>query len=242
MVDKLLPIGLSLSASTLKPIERQGSDGIVAAPSAFDPNADEETRKRIFERDQNCCRYCGFESEKFHLVHVRDGDPKNTSDENLVTSCIFCHQCFHIDQVAGMKSGVLIWMPELSQPQLHHLARAVYVARITQGPMAETARKTLEMIMRRREAALDRLKTDDPQILSFVLRDYLDRKQYAKAIEKLDGIRLFPLDRRTVKEGDLEFNQFPQILAYWRSKDGPFGQLMPQAWLDRYTDLRQDAA
>lgn len=242
MPSNLLPIGLSLSARTLQQTQRQGSDGTVAAPSSFDPNADDETRKRVFERDDHCCQYCGFQSKKFHLVHVKDGNNENTADENLVTSCIFCHQCFHLDDIGSMKSGVLIWMPEVDQAQLHHLARAVYVARITQGPMAETARKSLEMIMTRREAAIERLKTDDPQILSLVMRDYLDRGQYKKALEKLDGIRLFPLDRRTVKEGDLEFNQFPQILAYWRSKDGPFGQMMPQGWLDQYKELNQQAA
>jgi intracellular multiplication protein IcmJ len=241
MQHNLLPIGLSLSASSLNGKSKQGSDGTIHAPSVFDPNADEETRQKIFERDKHACRYCGFQSKKFNVVHVRDGNPKNASDENLATSCIFCHQCFHLDQVGSMKSGVLIWMPELTQPQLHHLARAIYVARITQGPMAENARKMLETVMKRREAALERLKTDDPQILSLVLKDYLDRKQYKTALEKLDGIRLFPLDRRTVKEGDLEFNQFPQILAYWRSKEGPFGQVMPQSWLDRYQDLKEAA-
>lgn len=238
MADKFLPIALSLSAQSLNPIDRQGSDGTVAAPHVFDPNADEDTRTRIFERDDHTCQYCGYHSKKFQLVHVRDGNPKNTNDANLTTSCIFCHQCFHLDQVASMKSGVLIWMPEVSQAQLHHLARALYVARITQGPMAETARKSLEMIMKRREEAIERIKTDDPQVLSLVLKDYLDRTQYAKFNEKLNGIRLFPLDRRTVKEGDLEFNQFPQILAYWRSKDGPFGQMMPQGWAERYQELK----
>lgn len=242
MPHKLLPITLSLSAQALKPIQRQGSDGTVAAPSAFDPNADEETRRRIFERDDHTCRYCGYGSKKFQLIHVKDGDPLNKADDNLVTSCIFCHQCFHLDQIGAMKSGVLIWMPEISQAQLHQLARALYVARITQGPMAEIARKTLETIMKRREEAIERIKTDDPQILSLVLKDYLDKRQYENRIEKLDGIRLFPLDRRTVKEGDLEFNQFPQILAFWRSKDGPFGQSMPNGWLDRYQELRQQAA
>lgn len=240
--EKLLPITLSLSAQALNPIQRQGSDGTVAAPLAFDPNADEETRQKIFERDNNTCQYCGYQSNKFHLIHVKDGNPLNKKDDNLATSCIFCHQCFHLDQIGDMKSGVLIWMPELTQAQLHHLARSLYVARITQGPMAETARKTLEMVMNRREQAIERIKTDDPQILSLVLKDYLDKKQYEKRIEKLEGIRLFPLDRRTVKEGELEFNQFPQILAFWRSKDGPFGQMMPNGWLDRYHDLRAQAA
>jgi len=238
MQNKYLPIDLSLSVDALKQNKKQGSDGIIAAPSSFDPNADEETRKRIFERDNHECQYCGFESKKFHLVHVRDGDKYNTSEDNLTTSCIFCHQCFHIDQISNMKSGTLIWMPEMSQQQIHHLARSIYVARITQGPMAEIARNTLEMIMKRREEAKERIKTDDPKILSTVLKDYITKQNYDKRHEKLDGIRLFPLDRRTVKEGDLEFNQFPQILAYWRSKDGPFAALNPNDWIGHYADLK----
>jgi intracellular multiplication protein IcmJ len=92
--------------------------------------------------------------------------------------------------------------------------------------------------MKRREEAIARIKTDDPKILTMVLKDYITREQYAKFNEKLKGIRIFPLDRRTVKEGDLEFNQFPQILAYWRSKDGPFAALNPNDWINRYTELK----
>jgi intracellular multiplication protein IcmJ len=234
----LLPIRLSLSAEVTKPKSRQGSDGMIAAPTAFDPNTDEETRERILERDNHCCRYCSYYSKKFHLIHVLDGNPKNKKDDNLVTSCIFCNQCFHLDKVSSMKSGVFVWMPEISQTDLHHLARAIYVARITQGPMAETARQTLEFIMKRREEAIERIKTDDPNILTTVLTDYIDQKFHKEFYKKLDGIRLFPLDRRTVTEGELEFNQFPQILAYWRSKDGPFSKLMPNDWIDQYAEIK----
>jgi intracellular multiplication protein IcmJ len=59
--------------------------------------------------------------------------------------------------------------------------------------------------------------------------------------KKLEGIRLFPLDRRIIKEGDLEFNQFPQILAYWRSKDGPFGGKVPNKWKNFYAEISQAA-
>jgi len=238
MLKNFLPIPLSLSADAFQTNKRQGNDGMVVAPSSFDPNANEETRKKIFERDNHQCQYCGFESQKFHLVHVKDGNLKNTADDNLTTSCIFCHQCFHLDKISTMKSGTLIWMPELTQAQVHHMARSIYVARITQGPMAEIARSTLEMVMKRREEAMERIKTDDPNILSIVLKDYLTKAHYDQRLEKLDGIRLFPLDRRTIKEGDLEFNQFPQILAYWRSKDGPFAALNPNDWIKQYTDLR----
>jgi len=173
MPKRFLPLELSLSAEAFIKHKRQGSDGMVAAHLVFDPNTDEETRQRIFQRDNHECQYCGFQSEKFQLIHIKDGDLQNKSDKNLVTSCIFCHQCFHVDKVADMKSGTLIWLPELTQAQVHHLARSIYVGRITQGPMADISRRTLEMIMRRREEAVERIKTDDPRILTTVLKDYI---------------------------------------------------------------------
>ncbi|MBI1302129.1 MAG: hypothetical protein GC137_10835 [Alphaproteobacteria bacterium] len=140
-----------------------------------------------------------------------------------------------------MRSGVLLWLPEIPQADLHHIARAIYVARISQGPVADAARKSLDAIMYRRQSIKDRIGTDDPYILATVLQDYLTRAHYQRREKKLDGIRLFPLDRRIIKESDLEFNQFPQILAYWRSKDGPFGGKTPQKWFDIYHQLQKAA-
>ena len=141
-----------------------------------------------------------------------------------------------------MRSGVLIWLPEIEQAALHHIARALYVARISQGPMSETARKILDTLMTRREDVRSRLGSDDPYVLSSVLRDYIGRRQYADRKRKLKGVRLFPLDRRIIKEEDLEFNQFPQILAYWRSKAGPFADKTPNSWIDMYRDKFPESA
>ena len=107
--------------------------------------------------------------------------------------------------------------------------------------MSDTAKKTLEMLMERRNEAKNRLSTDDPYILAMVMEDFLSPRNYARRVEKLDGIRLFPLDRRIIREGDLEFNQFPQILAFWRSKDGPFGGKIPNQWKNLYADLQRAA-
>ena len=133
-----------------------------------------------------------------------------------------------------MLSGALIWLPEIPQYRLSHIARAIYVARISQGPASEAAREVLDILMERREEVKKRIHTDDPYILATVLQDYLGPKHYYARKKKLDGIRLFPLDRRIIKEADLEFNQFPQILAYWRSKNGPFGGKVPQKWISIY--------
>ena len=196
-----------------------------------------EIIQKIHERDDNTCQCCGFKSLKYQDIHFISGVAKNTSADNLTTLCFFCHQCFNMDKVSVMRSGVLIWLPEIPQADLHHIARAIYVARISQGPIADAARKGLDVLMARREEVRNRLGTDDPYILASVMSDYISDRAYQMRTKKLEGIRLFPLDRRIIKEADLEFNQFPQILAYWRSKDGPFGGQVPRHWIDSYRDL-----
>ena len=206
-------------------------------PSSSSGKITPELKKQVLERDGYACQYCGFESKKYQEVQPRNNNPADMTLANLATACIFCHQCFNLDTVGAMTSGTLIWLPEISQADLHHVARAVYVGRISQGPVADAARKTHEILMARREEASKRIGTDNPYILSTVLRDYLNDDAYAQREKKLRGVRLLPIDRRLIKEADLEFNQFPQILAYWRSKDGPFGGKIPGQWLSIYQDV-----
>ena len=201
-----------------------------------------ELKKAVLDRDSGVCQCCGFKADRYQDVHFIDQNPKNLVMSNLATTCIFCHQCFNMDQATLMRSGVLVWLPEISQVDLHHIMRAVYVARISQGPMAEAARTTLDGVMARREEARRRIQTDDPYVLSTVLKDFLTGRYYAERAERLDGIRLLPLDRRLIKEADLEFNQFPQILAYWRSKDGPFGDRAPTLWTNLYKNALKTVA
>lgn len=196
-----------------------------------------DQKLKILERDKYTCICCGFKSEKYQKILFLNGDPHDHAPENLRTACIYCNQCFHLDAVAEMKSGVLIWLPEIPQHVLHNIARAIYVARISQGEMSDMAKQLLDTLMSRREEAKKRIGTDDPMVLSAVMKDYLEERHYELRMKKLDGIRLMPLDRRIVKDGGLEFNQFPQILAYWRSKDGPFGENMPRTWLDQYKQV-----
>lgn len=229
------PITLSIAQKS-----RDAQIPSAAAPTqGGDFSLSSAIRQKILERDSHTCKLCGFKSQKYQDIHFIDGDTNNLQMDNMATACIYCHQCFDLEKVAQMRSGVLIWLPEIEQKDLNHIARAIYVARISQGSMAETAKKALETLMGRREEAKIRLKTDDPEILALVMRDFLGARHYAMRDKKLEGVRLFPLDRRIIKEGDLEFNQFPQILAYWRSKDGPFGGKVPNQWKNFYAQLNE---
>ncbi len=236
------PIILGITRPTSggsKTANEAGASGFVSSVSGKLDKAKQET---LFERDDYTCQCCGFESKKYQEILFKNQNFADVSDNNLMTVCSFCYQCFHMDKVGEMKSGVLIWLPEIDQATLHHIARAIYVARISQGPVAEAAKTALSTLMGRREEIKKRMNTDDPHILTMVLKDYLSPKHYADRVKKLEGVRLFPLDRRIIKEADLEFNQFPQILAYWRSKNGPFGGKTPPQWITIYQELLQKAA
>ncbi len=228
---KSLPVTLGIARAAQA--ARQGAAGAKGAPQGLSA----DLRQKLYDRDAHTCRCCGFRSQKYQDIHYLNGVRTDLRPENLATLCIFCHQCFNLDQVGAMRSGVLVWLPEIEQSALHHIARAIYVARISQGPVAEAARRALDILMQRREDARARMGTDDPAILAMVLRDYISERAYEMKDKKLEGIRLLPLDRRIIKEADLEFNQFPQILAYWRSKDGPFSGRQPKDWAAIYREM-----
>ena len=226
----LLPITLGIGRVSASPQNSDKADLLL-----------QEIRPKVFERDNHTCRFCGFKSLKYQEIRFLNNHNDDIRLDNLATACIFCNQCFDLEKSSQMNSGVLIWLPEIDQAELNHIARAIYVARISQGTMADAARSALETLMARREDAKTRMATDDPYFLAVVLKDFVGPKQYAMRAEKLDGIRLFPLDRRNVSEGELKFNQFPQILAYWRSKDGPFGGVPPSTWKSFYAKVKMAA-
>ncbi len=236
-----LPITLGIARSNRKAQSKQSGAQSSGSASSSAQKLSNDEKKKIFDRDKDTCRFCGFVSKKYQEVLFLNYDSNDKQSKNMATACIFCHQCFHLDNVSEMRSGVLLWLPEIEQADLHHMARAIYVARISQGPIAEAARKSLDVLMSRREEVKKRLGTDNVYILSTVLKDYLGPSHYNMRAKKLDGIRLFPLDRRIIKEADLEFNQFPQILAYWRSKDGPFSGKTPPQWTNIYQEIMKAA-
>jgi intracellular multiplication protein IcmJ len=131
-----------------------------------------------------------------------------------------------------MGSGVLIWLPEIGQAELNYIVRAIYVGRAGEGPIADLAKRAFDALMARRADAKKRLGSDDPLLLATVLHESLSPEDVNAAITKLDGVRLMPLDKHMARGSKGDVNQFPQLVKYWRSPQGPYGQKQPETWLD----------
>jgi len=208
-----------------------------AAPLA-QANPD-EARAAIVARDDHTCQCCGFRAEKYQEVLHLNGNARDFSNDNVLTACIFCHQCFDLEQVSKMRSGMLIWLPEMAQADLHHMMRSLYLARTAQGGLADAARKVFDILYKRSEEAKKRLGSTDPGALAIVLRDFLTKKEYEQAQDNLDGIRLLPLDQRMVPDPEKggEYNSFPSVLAHWRGRTGPYADMAPQQWATLFKEL-----
>lgn len=191
----------------------------------------------VWQRDDHTCRFCGFRALRHQEVLVGGGNARDP--DQMGTVCLFCHQCQHLQEAAAMRSGVLVWLPEVAQADLHWMARELYVARLTRRH-GERARRLLDALLARRAPVRERLGSDHP----LQLAQQLEAAEEGAAPPDpalLAGLRLLPLDRRILRYEDLEFNQFPQVLAYWRSAQGPLGELASgradYAWLARLEQL-----
>jgi intracellular multiplication protein IcmJ len=219
---------------TLRVVRPNWGAAATAVRTATKPD---DARAAIFTRDDYTCQCCGFKAQKYQDIVHMNGDERDWSDDNVATVCVFCYQCFDLTTTGQQRSAMLVYLPEMTQANLHHVMRALYVARVTQTGLGDAARDAYERFMKRGDEAKKRLGSNDPEALGLVMRDFLTQKQYADFQERLNGIRLLPLDRRMVRENELEYNQFPQILAYWRSKNGPFGGLPAAEWASRFKDM-----
>jgi intracellular multiplication protein IcmJ len=188
------------------------------------------------EKDAFTCRYCGFQSRQYQKAIPKDWAINDPRAGALVTACVFCEQCFALETVAPMGSGTLIWLPEISQAQLNHLMRAIYVARAKNKETPENIRvaadRAHEILSNRRGEAKRRIGTDDPSVLSAALLESLEEGAYKERGRKLEGVRLMPLDKRLSPTGGKEVDHFPRMLNYWVSKEGPFGAYPVEKWND----------
>jgi len=220
-----LPISLGVRQSPV-------AKGTAANGAAALRSVSKEQYENALRRDDYTCRCCGFRSEKFQ--RVIPAEPEQKTADPFITVCSFCESCFNLDRAGMTGTGILIWLPEIGQDELHHIVRAAYVARASGGPVAALADRALEALRMRRTEVKKRLGSDDPLLLATAFEENLSAEDYAARAAKLDGIRFLPADKYLVrtKEGDVD--QFPEMLSYWRSSEGPFAAFPAEKWQEMF--------
>lgn len=93
--------------------------------SGFQPFA-----KRVYERDQYTCQFCGFQAQEFQEIVNLDGNYLNNKLDNLVTACCFCAQCLFMQAVGidEMGGGQIVYLPEMKQSNLNSFCHVLFVA------------------------------------------------------------------------------------------------------------------
>ena len=93
--------------------------------------------RKVMIRDDHTCHYCGFRSvlhpetsdfKSRQEIHHKNHDHTDFSESNLVTVCPLCHQAHHLNSAYINNGAELIWLPEITQQELNHLCRALFVA------------------------------------------------------------------------------------------------------------------
>ncbi|QQR68483.1 MAG: type IV secretion protein DotN [Alphaproteobacteria bacterium] len=186
----------------------------------------------VMERDGHVCQVCGFVSRRFQKIRRVEG-AKGRAADSWMTICPQCDQCLSLESVAGMRSGTLIWLPEISQVELNHVTRALLTARTHPSASSElkaAAKAGYDSLLTRRGDAKRRLGTDDPAILACVMMENMDDAAYAARAAKLEGVRLLPLEQRLIQTPTGPRDQYPALLAWWQDREGPFEGFAPSSW------------
>ena len=190
--------------------------------------------QKALERDQYTCRYCGFQSRQYQKAIPKDWASSDYATSELVTACPFCEQCFALETVGPMGSGTLVWLPEMNQAMLNHFMRSIYAARqhgeAMPAKMRDCALRAQDVLLHARGEAKRRIGTDDPAVLASVLLEGVEEGAYKKRGDKLNGLRLAPLDKRILPNGAGDTDQFPKMAQYWVSNEGPYGNVPPEKW------------
>lgn len=162
------------------------------------------------ELKEATCDFCGFTGSRYFYSlipsdKVADGFPKSTA-------CTLCSLVVRPAFSIKCEAALFALMPEFSQAGLIRLMRDIYVLRL-RGATGERARRAFQLVKMRCDATENKFGAVDSDDLRSIL---------SKNLAHRFGIRLVPRDRLIAQEAGLEFNKFPQILAYWRRDDQPY--------------------
>jgi intracellular multiplication protein IcmJ len=149
---------------------------------------------KVFQRDRYTCQFCGFQARLFQEVVNLDYDFTNNRLSNLLTACCFCAQCFFIESVGvgGYGGGTLIYLPELSQPELNSLCHVLFCAITNDTGYKSSAQNIYRSFKFRSQIVEEKYGegTSDPAIFGQLIIDSAVTPEAADNLFK--NIRLLP--------------------------------------------------
>lgn len=167
---------MAIDAYMQLPLELQASLGAwrLYAARKIDPKF-ESFQRKVFQRDKYRCQYCGFQASLYQDVINIDGNFFNNKVSNLATACCFCAQCYFVESVGvgGFGGGTLIYLPEMTQPQLNSICHVLFCA-ITNNTGYKTTAQTLYRSFKfRAQIVEDKFGegTSDPAVLGQLIID-----------------------------------------------------------------------
>lgn len=177
-------------------------------------------RKQILERDDYTCAYCLFRSLKYQHIHHLNDDHAINKSENLVTACALCHQCFHLGLAGVNNSGVMTYVPELSQAELNNLVRACFVAIANKG-VNEEAATAIYAALENRSFVIEDMFGPNTASPSAFGQAFVEMKPeaYESRQMRMPGLRLLP-----------RMQAFAAEIAYWQSEPENFGKFKDADW------------
>lgn len=193
------------------------------------------------------CVFCDYqfgrvadECEVFHL----DGDHGNDALDNLAPACVFCHAPAHLDLASKRwpdDPGLMVWLPELTQPEVSSLMQAIVfacamqatdqlpdqVVTVAQSTGLPIAPHAVYMRLSARAAQVEAVAPGEakvregmssPRVLARVLQA-MSPDDYARRDELLAGVRYLP-----------PLQPFLEQARHWPMDGGAFSHLDLGSW------------
>lgn len=157
----------------------------------------QELRKKVLKRDEYTCQCCGWKSRYFQEVHHKDHNHKNNNLNNLVTVCPLCHQVFHLPTVSLLKSGTMIWLPEMSQEALNNFCLHLFLAEEV-PELKNIARSIFSELEQKKEFLNIKIgRENNASDVNYFSQALLELQNEKEAIENINkNIRLLPYKDR----------------------------------------------
>lgn len=151
--------------------------------------------KRVYERDDYTCQFCGFQAKQYQDIVNIDGNYLNNKLSNMITACCFCSQCLFL-QAAGldeMSGGQVIYLPEMSQADLNSFCHVLFCAMGNSTGYQESAQSIYRSFKFRGQIVENQFGsgTSNPAVFGQMIIEYQSRSD-KKATDLLKNLRVLP--------------------------------------------------